>query len=489
MSRKTLSASGARIRGDDYQHLFAWYQILRALQQGSGITAIGIEDHDPAAGNADDVTVYRSVAQNEFYQVKSSVDAKQLVNCQWLTAPSRSSGPSILQGLYKAWQHLSRDNQSPKLSIVTNRLIDPADPIVILRDGKDGTVARQLREAQQGSVAANMRRELADHLHINEIELITFLKDLRFEIGKLYKEWEEYASILMCANGFKYDGKAVQIGVNTVHDWVADGKRMIPLEEILDKIESLNLRVAEPAAIFLVQAIDHDPMPETATVALDWINLYQGSEPRNRRKLYDNELWNKQLRFEIQQAKSTFRATGLRRVLVRGYMRLPAWFLIGSELGKTAGFDVATLQGGREWSSEGEICDFPVSLIRNEELGIGGDLAIGVSVSVDLSQDVLSYLASHVPSVGRYICFVSANGPNSRAILNAAEARGWASTLGRHVRDIVRQYRPNTLHVFLATPKGAALLLGHEWDRMLDTQLYEDQGISGGYLPSFFLPN
>ena len=27
-----LSASGARIRGDDYQHLFAWVQVLRAIQ-------------------------------------------------------------------------------------------------------------------------------------------------------------------------------------------------------------------------------------------------------------------------------------------------------------------------------------------------------------------------------------------------------------------------------------------------------------------------
>ncbi len=170
-------------------------------------------------------------------------------------------------------------------------------------------------------------------------------------------------------------------------------------------------------------------------------------------------------------------------------MRLPAWFLIGAELGKTAGLEVMTFQGEQEWSSEAEAADFPISIIRNEGLGTGDELAIGVSVSVDLSGDVIEYLESHLPVVGRYICFAPAGGPGSRAIRSAAEARGWALKLGRHVQNAVRKYKPRQVHLFLAVPKGAALLLGHEWDRMPDTQLYEDQGVSGGYLPSFFLPN
>ncbi len=70
-----LSASGARIRGDDYQHLFAWIQVLRAIQVESGIVEVGIED--PEAGNADDVTVYMDGREREYYQVKSSVDARE----------------------------------------------------------------------------------------------------------------------------------------------------------------------------------------------------------------------------------------------------------------------------------------------------------------------------------------------------------------------------------------------------------------------------
>ena len=89
-----LSASGARIRGDDYQHLFAWLQVLRAIQVGSGIVEIGIED--PEAGNADDVTVYTDGLEREYYQVKSSVDARETAGLEWLMKPSRADGPSIV---------------------------------------------------------------------------------------------------------------------------------------------------------------------------------------------------------------------------------------------------------------------------------------------------------------------------------------------------------------------------------------------------------
>ncbi len=490
MSTKTLSASGARIRGDDYQHLFAWCQALRALQLRSDIIAVGIEDPDPATGNADDVTVYHREERNEFYQVKSSVDATQLVSCAWLTNPSRAGGPSLLQQLHKAWRNLARDGTYPQLSLVTNKLIDSADPVIILRDGRDGTVARKLEESRNKSSAGEKRRALAAHLDISETELIEFCKDLHFKIGKLHAEWEEHAATLMYALGLRSDSRAVQDGVTAVRQWVTGAKRRLTVDEIRHEVELLNLQVGEPAAILLVQALDYDPMPEGATVALNWVDLYQGEEPRTRRKLHDNRLWNERLRPEVQQAVRQLRAQGYRRVLVRGYMRLPSWFTIGTELGKTAGFEVASFQGEQEWASTGEIVDFAISVTRDERLeGSGNDLAIGVSLATDLSDDALGYLRSAVPSVGRYICLAPTSGASNNAIRNGAEARGWALKTRDLIRNLVRDYRPERLHLFLATPKSAALLLGHWWDRMPYTQLYEDQGSSAGYLPSFLIPN
>ncbi|MCH7923117.1 MAG: SAVED domain-containing protein [Nitrospinae bacterium] len=483
----SLSKSGARIRGDDYQHLFTWFQALRALQQGSDIIAIGIED--PDAGSVDDATVYRSRERSEFYQVKSSVDAKQVVNIDWLTGPSRAGGPSILQRLHQSWIDLTRDKQRPKLGLVTNRPIDTDDPVVVLRDGRDGTVARQLAEAKSKSKPGKARKTLAVHLDVEETELMDFLGSLHFYVGKLHEEWEEQASFLMYSLGLRADTDALCLGVAAVRGWVTGGKRKLSVEEIRKEVESLNLRKEEPVAMLLVQAIERDPMPESATLALDWVDLYEGDEPRTRRRLQNGLLWNERLRPEIQQAVRQLRGQGHRRILVRGYMRLPTWFTLGAEFGKTAGFDVVSLQGGEPWDSAGEIADFPVTVALNETLGEGNDLALGVSLATDLSADVLDYLPASVPSAGRYICIVPRSGPSNRALSSSGEARGWALEVRNLVRRLAQEYRPNMLHLFLATPHGAALLLGHSWDRIPHTQLYEDQGTAGSYLPSFLIPN
>ena len=177
-----LSPSGARIRGDDYQHLFTWIQVLRAIQVESGIVEVGIED--PDAGNADDVTVYTASRDREYYQVKSSVDARETISLEWLIQPSRSNGPSVVQRFYSLWAE-STDGHSPKLTLVTNRLALAGDPILSSRDGRDGTVARGLRRATSGSKTGVARRKLAEHLQIPQEEVLLFLKTFLSNLERL----------------------------------------------------------------------------------------------------------------------------------------------------------------------------------------------------------------------------------------------------------------------------------------------------------------
>jgi hypothetical protein len=483
----SLSASGARIRGDDYQHIFAWYQALRGLQSESDITSIGIED--PDAGNVDDVTVYRRRGLNEFYQVKSSVDARQAVNITWLTSPSPANGPSMLQRFHKAWINLTLNGRRAKLGLVTNRLADPNDPVIVFRDGRDGTLAARLAQVSPGTDAGKARFKLATHLGLQEDELLEFLRYLRFTMGKLDADWEEQAALLMYSLGLRNDAVAIQAGIATVRGWVTGGKRRLTVEEIRKEVDSLNLQVGESSALLLIQAIDRDPMSESATVALDWVDLYMGDEPRTRRRLHDDALWNSRLRIEVREAAREVRTKGYRSVLVHGHMRLPTWFTVGTEFAETADFEVISFQRAEPWSSTGNIANFPVTVTVDRALGSGSDLAIGLSLSTEISEDVLHYLSQRVTTVGRYICITPKDAPSNQSIRNGSEARGWAFQARNLVRNVVRQYRPWKLHVFLATPHGAALLLGHIWDRMPLTQLYEDQGASKGYVPSFLIPN
>ena len=114
---------------------------------------------------------------------------------------------------------------------------------------------------------------------------------------------------------------------------------------------------------------------------------------------------------------------------------------------------------------------------------------MGLALAFDLSPDVLAYLRDQRMDVGHYVCLQPAGGANNQAIQSAAEARCWAYQVRDSVRRIVQEYRPKRIHLFLAGPHGAKLLLGHLWDRMPATQLYEDLGPTEGYSPSYLIPN
>jgi hypothetical protein len=480
-----LSASGARIRGDDYQHLFAWIQVLRAIQVESGIVEVGIED--PEAGNADDVTVYMDGREREYYQVKTSVDARETIGLEWLMKPSRSNGPSVVQRFHSLWAE-STDGHWPKLTLVTNRLALAGDPILSSRDGRDGTVARGLRRATAGSKTGVARRKLAEHLQISQEEVLLFLEYLSFQLGKTDNDWIEFAKPYMFAAGLRHDDEAVARGVEIVRGWVTGGKRKLTLPELHRAVEPLRRSDNLPAASLLVQAIDRDPMPEAASIVLDWADLFPGSEPRIRRLPIEQALWNDQFRPELRRAAQDLRSRGHSNVLVRGYMRLPTWFAAGVEFGRTAGFQVTSFQGQTPWSSDGPLSDIAIESAA-EDLGIGKGLAIGVALAFDLSTDVVTFIHDRQVDAGKYVCIRPVGGANNQAIRNPAEARGWAYAVRDSIRRLTQEYRPGQLHLFLAAPHSAVLLLGYLWDRMPATQLYEDLGPTEGYSPSYLIPN
>ena len=417
-----LSASGARIRGDDYQHLFAWIQVLRAIQVGSDIVEIGIED--PEAGNADDVTVYRGGGGREYYQVKSSVETREAAGIEWLMNPSRAGGPSILQGFYSLWVG-EEDGRRPKVSLVTNRLALDGDPILSRRDGRDGTVARGVKLASAKSETGVARKRIADHLQVREEEVHLFLDDLSFNLGKTNDDWMELAMPLMFAAGLRHDEGAVAEGMRIVRDWVTGGQRKLTTAELRETVEYMKRPDDLPAASLLIQAIDRDPMPEASTVVLDWVNSFPGDEARVRRLPHDQAVWNDEFRPELRRAAQELRGQGQSNVLVRGYMRLPTWFAVGVELNRTAGFQVTSFQGQTPWSSEGTLSDIAIEQVATS-LGTGEDIAIGLALAFDLSPDVLAYLRELEIGVGHYVCLQPVGGASNQAIHSAAQARRWA---------------------------------------------------------------
>jgi len=482
-----LSPSGARIRGDEYQHLIGWLQVVRALLPDSGVTKIGIED--PDAGNADDVTIYKNNEPSDFSQIKSAVDGQKFADADWLMALSKADGPSILQGLFKVWKQRHDLGSTIRIAFYTNRPAPTDDNFIALRDGKTGTVGQRLREANSVK-ARELKKRLIAHLVTTEGELFEFLGSLSFRIGRLHDEFREDARTLMFAAGLRYDDEAITLGEALVRSWVTNGKRQLTMAEIKTETDTL-LRAGQlPSSSLLIQAIDRDPMWEAATISLDWVDLFKGDEARTRRVPLDEKLWNTKFRKDLQDAAKSLRSRGEVRVLVKGFMRLPTWFTAGAELGRTVGFDeVVAFQGNTPWSSKGPTEEYPVKIICDEQLSAKTEMAITIALAVDPCPDVKNHLHSITNEIGKYICIVPHVGVGNAALKNDKQARQWAYNTRDMIRNIVREQRPSKIHLFLAVPRGAAVLLGHLWDRMPPTQLYEDSGALGSYSPSFFIPN
>jgi hypothetical protein len=481
------SASGARLTGDDLQHLVAWYWALCSLRPENAITSVAVEALQ--AGNVDDVVVTRQARPTDYTQVKAAVAARQAVTSDWLLAPTRQGGPSILQKFWNSWRNLRASGQQMRLTLVTNRSLDITDPVLQGRDRND-CLAAALRRAPARSAAGRARRRWAEQLGASEEELCRFLDDLRVQTDASEATWRQHVTDVAQGLGLATNEAAIRAGVGEIREWVKHTRRPRTPDDIAKAVQRLGLRVTDPRAVLVIEALDHEPVTGDATVVLNWVEQFSGEEPRTRRGVRQPADWNSVLRPQLQAAARDIHTAGYHHVLVRGQMRLPCWFAAGAHLSEVAGFEVTSMQLGTLWSSTDtdHVLDEPPSILHDTIVDTGADLAIAMAIAMDPSPDVRAYLSA-VPTVGRYIALSLGPGPGRRMITSSAHATATAVGIRDLVRQLAREHGAQRLHLFLAVPHGLALLLGHLWDRMPPTLVYEDLGAGNAYQPAFLLPN
>ncbi|MFC0039520.1 SAVED domain-containing protein [Actinomadura rayongensis] len=479
------SASGARITGDDVQYAVAWHAGLRTLVPHAGVSGVTVEAIN--AGNVDDVVIAKTRGPNEYNQVKAAVSAERPATLDWLCEPTRSGRSSILQRFHQARTELSRNEERPQLTLVTTRSIDPADPVLTLRDRND-RLSERLRYATSTPALAGRDRLIA-HLGCTGDELFDFLADLRLRTDASEAVWRDHIAEISYAAGVRADDTAYRLGIAEVREWVKTNRVERRAEDIGAAVDRLGLHAADPFTILAINSLDEYVAHPDAAISLNWVDRFRGSEARNRRGLHNPQEWETVLRPQLVDAQRALRGIRSRRVLVTGTMRLPTWFTAGVVFQETAGFTIAKIKDGELWVRPTHPVDpAPISLSRPPgELLAGQDVALAIAIATDLTADVQRYLAS----TGRDIPLVTvrpASGTSNASISGLNHAYGLALAIRDLAREIARTVRPPVLHLFLATPAGFAVLLGGVWDRVPTTQTYEDLAAEG-YEPAFYIPN
>lgn len=478
------SASGARIQGDDYQHLFAWYQALRLLDPSQKVTAVEVEAEN--AGHFDDVVVRRSEGADEYYQVKYSVDASHPIDgAWWLDRGTASTSP--LEKFWKSWQLLHRSGASPTLCLVTNRALDTTHPLLKLRDGRNATLMPRAREASAGSDAGRELARWATHLKVQRAALEDMLERLsiRTELGQ-HSVLADAVADRMRAEQLRHDEGSVSAGVQFIRDCVATGTRSVDADRVRKEIDRRALRAAHKIATLVIEGIDERKGQdlEAPTVTLRWIERFEGERPESRRRLRDPADWNGRLLCDLVQARETIEEKGFTRVHVRAWMRLTPWFALGNVLCDTRGYVVTLEQKHQTWSTDVPLGQCAVT-VHQESLGDGDELALVLSATHDILGEVRSYLAREVPAVGRLLHVRVAPNPSREALPDASLAKAWADNVYKAMQTENESRAIPRLHLFQAGPAGAALMLGHIWNRAPATLLYEDTNPS--YTPAIEL--
>jgi hypothetical protein len=476
------SRSGVLRYGEHYQDLIGWIAALRVIHPGNDYHQVEFEVK--GVGNIDDVVLRGANGRHRYAQVKWATTSTSMIDNAYLTKRDSDKSTSVLQKFLASWKKLANGAGPPIMELVTNRVLDPTDPLLNILDGRTDLLNPAARQAGLRSEAGKRLTEWADHLGCPRDEVLDMLDALLFKSGLSVSGERDRAQCLMLANGLLGDPDALDRGVAIVADWVRDGRREATPDDINTEIDRLHLRAGDPRAVLLVQAINRDPNPDDATVALDWVHLYDGDSPPTRRQPRDPSDWAT-MSNDLDTATTCLSAQGLQDVVIRGDMRQATFFTVGARLAQVTGTNITYIQHGTPWPSDAARVAVPAPKRTLVPVNTGDDLAVAIGMTIDPTSAVTAYLNAAGVPVRSLLVLMPAEGAHDQSVAGAGQAVAYAQALRNAVRAQLESEPSSRVHLFLAGPGGLALLLGHRWNCVTSTTVYEHLGPGRGYVQAF----
>ena len=139
--------------------------------------------------------------------------------------------------------------------------------------------------------------------------------------------------------------------------------------------------------------------------------------------------------------------------------------------------DIAVMQRGTPWTSDAPYTTPITPTSAEYDIGQGDDIAIAIEVATTMTADVQAFLHGPALPVRRLVVLGPPGGPRDNAVAGPSMPAPWPSASAMPPASAAHGHP--RVHLFLATPMGLALLLGHRWNRVAPTIVYEDLAALG----------
>lgn len=493
----------ARALGDDYQYRYFWIHAAGLLFPTPHVVRVGMEQAEVRA--FDDVVSYFAAPRSDahgrsiescHYQLKFHVDGRDEIRGTDLADPKfiGSKHTSLLQHAYAA----TGGGEVPRqFAMVTTWAIDGSDPLRKLISHRYGEILlAPLLEAGPRSELGELRTMWQTHLGLtNPDDLGRVLRHLKIRDNRWFEDVDEILDSRLRLAGLtpvdpgqrdhRYSGLALRFIEDRTLLFDADALRRVCDQEGLWASAGEDV----PAQIGIKSfAQSAAPLEDEADV-LDLVPQFFG---RERAEGVD---WDRDIGPRLQAFLTTVASGGRYDLHLDCHASLA--YAAGWGLAKTDA-DVAPVQRLRStrvvWRStaEREPSSAPQWVERVVEVGAGPDLAVALSATWDVLDDVVLYVKASLPSVGRVLALTVADGASQASVHGADHAMSLAHQSVASIRRTrSAEERQGQLHLFAATPNGLLFFMGRESRVLGPTTVYEygfDDARPGDYNPGLSVP-
>lgn len=502
----------ARQQGDDYQARWFWLQACALLDEFSKVERVVHED--VALKSFDDVAVYYLPGYTDekgnplnakFYQVKFHVTSAGALTAESLCDPAFIGATtfSLLQRIKNAHDHCCSNGLNYRIVFYTPWSVHPNDELAKVHSMSDGGIRwNTLSGATEGSKLGKIRKQWREHLGIHsDDELRQILANVQIKRGPTLDDLATELNWRLKAVGLKPVEESTLI-----HPYDELTRKM--LQASLNELTAKSLRKICGQEGLLLET---SSSPATATALgirsfLRWAEDLQNqtqamfclSHHFEGRGIKNPADWNTEIPNSLAIfMKQQFVRGGSYRLHLDTHSSIA--YLAGYLLPEKMGINVEVVQhsgrGASVWSFDKghETTSDSWEFVQEKCHQGASESALAIGLTLDIKNDVVSYIREYLPSVGRLVMALPVGGPASSGVRDGAHAAELANQLIQYLRSNgIGLSVESSVHIFFAAPNGFVFCLARKMQSVPYWKLYEydfGSGIVGAYSPSIMNSN